>query len=237
MALTKIFKEFKLSFIGEKATENQKPFNCKNISHLRVDDDTETLGLHQIPLSQEAFLMNTEEENPLFNLVNAVIVESHLSSQSTPLDAPNTHHHFANPNVSTDLKLSIEDNVEPTPIPSAPLFDCENSALFGSSCLNRFIHSPKSDNPLLSDLPFPSHFSSFDSFKSTGTSPKRDPPIEPENTVVTNEMLLGEVASLRGDVNNLRESFVSFMFQYFGMMASASGVDPGSSSNPPPNHQ
>ncbi|KEH17178.1 hypothetical protein MTR_0036s0270 [Medicago truncatula] len=47
MALTKIFKEFKLSFIGEEATENLKPFNCKNISHLKVHDGTGTLGLHQ----------------------------------------------------------------------------------------------------------------------------------------------------------------------------------------------
>lgn len=145
---------------------------------------------------------------------------------------------FFSSDVSTDLKLSIEDNVELIPVPTAPLFNCENSALFGSSCFNRFLHSPKNDDPPLSDMPpIPSHFSSCDSFKSTGTSPKNDPPIEPENSAISNEMLFAEIASLRGDVNNLRESFVSFMFQYFGMMAPASGKDPGSSSNPPPNQQ
>ncbi|XP_039688227.1 uncharacterized protein [Medicago truncatula] len=227
LALTKIFKEFKLSFIGEEATENLKPFNCTKISHLKVQDGTGTLGLHQIPLPQEAFL-NKEEENPLFSLVNDVIVESHLSSQSASLDTPKTFvDHFVNPAVSTDLKLSIEDNVEPIAIPTAPLFNCENSALFGSSCLNRFLNSPKNDNPLLSDIPpIPSHFSSFDSFKSIGTSPKNDPPIEPACLNITNEMLFSEIFSLR-----------SFMFQYFGLMAPAPSKDPGSSSNPPPNQQ
>jgi hypothetical protein len=144
---------------------------------------------------------------------------------------------FFDPNVSTDLKLSIDIDHMSAPIISAPLPNLDDSALFDSSCLNRFIHSPKNDNPLLSDLPFPSHFSSFDSFKSTGTSPKNDPPIKPENSVISNEMLFAEIASLRGDVNNLHESLVSFMFQYLGMMAPVPGRDPGSSSNPPPNQQ
>jgi hypothetical protein len=235
MALTKIFHEFKLSFIGETAAENLKPFNRRNIAHIKLHDGIETLGLHQIPLPQEEFLKEEEEENPLLSLVNAVIVESHLSSQSAPLDVPNTYHHFVDPNISTDLKLSLDGNVEPNP--TTPLFDCENSALFGSSCLNRFINSPKNDTPLLSDLPIPSHFSSFDSFKSTETSPKRDTPIEPTNSIISNEMILAEVASLRGNVNNLRECFVSFMFQYFGMSAPVPVHDPGSSSNPPPNQQ
>jgi len=239
MALTKIFKEFKLSFIGEKATENQKPFNCKNVSHLKIHEDSEALGIHQVSLPQEAFPMNEEEENPLFNLVNAVIVESHLSSPSASLNVPKYHHHPVTQTVSTDLTLSLEDNVEPTPIPSAPLFHCEDSALFGTTCINRFIHSPKlDDNPLLSDMPpLPSHFSSFDSYKSTGTSPKNDPPVEPPSQTISNDILFSEITALRSDVNNLRESFVSFMFHYFGMMAPAHGKDPGSSSNPPPNQQ
>ena len=207
MALTKIFKELKLSFIGEKATENQKPFNCKNVSHLKIHEDSEALGIHQVSLPQEAFLMNEEEENPLFNLVNAVIVESHLSSPSAFLNVPNYHHHFAAPTVSTDLKLSLEDNVEPTPIPSAPLFHCEDSALFGTTCVNRFIQTPKlNDNPLLSDMPqLPSHFSSFDSFKSTRTSPKNDPPAEPTSQTISNEMLFSEITALRSNVYNLMD--------------------------------
>lgn len=238
MPLTRIFKEFKMSFIGEIAKKNKKQFGAKNISHIKLSKNPFARPLHDIPLSKEAFVNQQEEENPLLSLVNAIIVENHLSSQSAPSNShvfPKNHEatQLVVPNVSTDLKLSIDGNVEPNP--AAPLFDCENSALFGSSCLNKFINSPKNDTPLLSDLPIPSHFSSFDSFKSTGTSPKRDPPIEPENSAVTNEMLLAEIASLRGDVNNLRESFVSFMFQYLGMMPPVSGRDPGSSSNPPPN--
>ena len=107
MALTKIFKEFKLSFIGEKAIENQKPFNCKNVSHLKIHEDSEALGIHQVSLPEEAFLVNEEEENPLFNLVNAVVVESHLSSPSASLHVPKYHHLPAAQIVSTDLTLSL----------------------------------------------------------------------------------------------------------------------------------
>jgi hypothetical protein len=80
MALTKIFEEFKISLIGEKAIENLKPFNSKNISHIKLHTGDETLGLHQIPLPQEEFLKEEDDENPLLSLVNAIIVENHLSS-------------------------------------------------------------------------------------------------------------------------------------------------------------
>jgi len=62
MALTKIFKEFKLSFIGEEALENLKPFNSKNIAHIKLNDGATTLGLHQIPIPQEEFLKQEEEK-------------------------------------------------------------------------------------------------------------------------------------------------------------------------------
>lgn len=107
------------------------------------------------------------------------------------------------------ISNSIENGVEPIPLPVASPFNCENSALFSSSCLNKFLHSPpKNDHLPQNEMPpLPSHFSSFGSFKSTGTSPKNDPPIEPTNSTITNEMLFSEITSLRSDVNNLRESF------------------------------
>ncbi|AES93653.1 hypothetical protein MTR_5g006000 [Medicago truncatula] len=201
MPLTKIFKEFKMSFIGEVAKRNLKYFTSKNVSHIK---------------------------------------RRKSSSQSAPSNSHGSQNHeLANLfalNVSTDLKLSTGLDNSSAPIISAPLPNVENSALFGTSCLNKFIHSPKNDTLPLSEMPqIPSHFSSFGSFKSTRTSSKNDPPQEPENSVISNEMLFAEVTSLRGDVNNLRECFVSFMFQYLGMMAPVPGGDPGSSSNPPPN--
>ncbi|AES87906.2 hypothetical protein MTR_4g037330 [Medicago truncatula] len=240
MPLTKIFKEFKMSFIGEVAKRNLKYYTSKNVSHIKLSVNPLAQPLHNIPLPMEAFNTQEEEENPLHSLVNAIIVNDHLSSQSAPSNSHGTQNHeLANHfalNVSTDLKLFTGLENFSTQIIYAPLPNVENSALFGTSCLNKFIHSPKNDTLPLSEMPqIPSQFSSFDSFKSTGTSPKNDPPQEPENSVISNGMLFAEVTSLRGDVNNLRECFVSFMFQYLGMMAPVSSGDPGSSSNPPPN--
>ncbi|AES70231.1 hypothetical protein MTR_3g050030 [Medicago truncatula] len=238
MALTKIFKEFKLSFIGEVAKRNLKFFTSKNIAHIKLNNDPRALAIHQIPLPREPFLKEEEEENPLLSIVNAIIVEDHLSSKSATLNSRGSQSSpLYDLNVSTDLNLSTGVGNPPAPISSTPLLNYDSSALFGTTCLNRFIDFPKNDNPLQSEIPqIPSHFSSFGSFKSTGTSPKNDPPIETENPIFSNEMIFAELTSLQANVNNLRECFISVMYSYFGMIPPAPGFY-ASSSNPPPNDQ
>lgn len=107
MALTKIFKEFKLSFIGEEAERHWKPFNSKNVSHIKLNSSDGALGLHQIPIPREEFLKVEEEENPLHSLVNAIIVESHRTSQFASLNSKNSSKFMLQPLISISISLLI----------------------------------------------------------------------------------------------------------------------------------
>jgi len=241
MPLTKIFKEFQLSFIGEEAKRIWKPFNSKNVSHIKLNYDVGALALHQIPLHKEEYLKEEEEEeNPLHSLVNAIIVESHRTTQSASLNSKESSKiHVSVPhfdlNLSTDLNLSSGFGTTHVPISTIPPVDVNNSALFESDCLNKFLNSsPKNIDPLPSELPpLLSHFSSFGSFRSTATSPINDPPFEPQNPTISNEIIYAELTFLHADVHHLHEYFVAFLFTYYGMVPPAPTFH-ASSSNPPP---
>jgi len=225
MVLTKIFIDFKILFIGEESRRNHNPFTRKNVSHIRTNDFPDSLGLEDVSVAPPDFLKEEEEENPLNNIVNVIIVDNHKNSQQT---APKTSHFSSKIYATTfplDLNLSHDFSNKIAPISPIPVYNVDNSDLFGSECLNRFINTPqKSINltglfttPPSSELPhIPSIFSSFGSFKSTGTSAKNQLPAEPENPPITNRMIYEMLSSLQEEVINLQECFVVFVYSFFG---------------------
>lgn len=238
MGLTKIFKEYKISFIGEDVKRNWKPFTAKNISHIKVNDGPKALRIHQIPLQREPFLRKEAEESPLLKLVNAMVVLGHqISPSSTSIHSHESPKILDSPppldqNVSTELRLSTGLGNSPFQISPIPLPSVNSSALFGSDFLNKFLN----DSPLNEIPPGPSHFSSFGSYKSTGTSPRNEPPVETKKPVITNEIILTELTSVHASVNHLLECFESFIYSCYDITPPVPGFY-ASSSNPPGNNQ